>query len=119
MTPTANDRIDELEETVRQLRELIVGKRMVFPPEWRLNPQEAMLAQTLAHAQSGYKTIDQLKYAISTRELATSQTVLNTVLCRLKKKVPGLRIKNEFNCGYHIDSESRRFLRTSALTFSV
>lgn len=39
--------IDELEEEVRQLRELLVPP-VVFPDEWRLTPQEAAVLAAMA-----------------------------------------------------------------------
>jgi DNA-binding response OmpR family regulator len=56
-----DQRIEELEEEIRQLRELLAPPELEIPPEWRLTPQQQLLMRCLM--RSGYATTEQLQYA--------------------------------------------------------
>jgi hypothetical protein len=108
------DRIDELEETIRQLRAVIAGGGMHFPIGWGLTPQETRMAR--AFALHSHRTTAQLMYAISPHPHDSSTNgCVRTVACRLKKKLPILRIESQHSSGYYIAPESQRFLKDAAL----
>jgi hypothetical protein len=116
-TTSALDRIAELEETVLQLRAVINrGTNMRFPAEWKLPPQLTKLAQALAKAPNGYRTREQLIYAISKpNDIPSTDSSLASGLARLRAKT-GITVRCDYIGGCHITPESQKFLLEHAIT---
>jgi DNA-binding response OmpR family regulator len=88
---------------------------MRFPKEWRLSPQQTKLAQALAKAPNGYRTRDQLLFAINkTNDAPSTYSSLSSGLSRLRHKT-GIKVRGDYAGGCWIAPESQRFLKDAAL----
>ncbi len=105
------DRVEELEETVRQLREVLGADGFAFPPSWKLSPQETALLRSLYKSTDGFRTHDQLAYAIQRKEIV-SQDHLKTVEHYVRKKVKplGIEIATVWGKGVRLTGDSKAII---------
>lgn len=96
------DRIAELEEEVRQLREALAPAHLLAPIEYKLTPAEQRLYSALA--VGGVLPDERLEQAIGEGRII-SEGLLRTHITKLRKKLRpfNVRIVNISGIGYYLD----------------
>lgn len=109
------ERLEELEEEVRQLRELLLPV-FIPPEEWELTPAEVDVLRLLATRSFVTKDIAAVAIDVDAKTLAV-------LISRLRRKVRGIEIKNQRDRGYFLEpwhkeailQSSREWIRTHEL----
>ncbi len=102
------DRIEELEEEVRQLRELLAPP-LKFPPEMRLSPmQERILSAIYARAPNvvAHERVAVAVYPDPDMAPETNSVAVLVSILRRKLKPYGIEIKNRWGEGLYLDAAS-------------
>ena len=102
------DRIEELEEEVRQLRELL-APALKFPPEMRLSPmQERILSAIYARAPAvvAHERVAVAVYPDPDMAPETNSVAVQVSHLRRKLKPYGVEIKNRWGEGLYLDRAS-------------
>ncbi|WP_027578439.1 hypothetical protein [Bradyrhizobium sp. Ai1a-2] len=106
------DRIADLEEEVRQLREELSGDRFSFPAEWKLARQERLALSSLYASRAGYRSTNALHSVISRSSADTQPQMVITIVYRLRHKVEpfGVSIEARRGAGYALTAAGRKNL---------
>lgn len=111
-------RIDELEETVRQLRD---ERRAVqqshpvyfFPRDWKLSAAEVRAVVAFAEAKNGFLSNQEIYKAVSTYTMVPNKSecvnLVKVYICKLRKKLRprGIELFTRHGQGYEIYSGSQ------------
>lgn len=105
-----SEKIAELEEEIRQLREQI-APRLQFPRRLGLRKAESMVLATLHKAAPVDVTRERIAAAlwsgcVEARVLRT----IDSVVCGLRKKLPAITIESVWGVGYRIGMEDKGIL---------
>lgn len=101
------DRVEELEETVRQMRELLAPP-LVLPPAWHASPGLGRFISALMARSPGFVTAEALVVASAYDQ---SRDFASTKLCQVyaskarrlfERHVPGAKVENGWALGYRI-----------------
>ena len=118
MTAALRDRIDELEETVRQLRDELAPQEfwLWFPREWKLTTQQAkVLAFIMARSPGMAKRESLLLNCVSVpgADNMPDIKIVDVVICAVRKKIAplGVDIRTVWGNGYEISKRDADFLR--------
>jgi len=104
------ERIEELEEEVRQLRALL-DERLShqWPREWRLTMLESRFLSAVVKAPGSYASKEYLFNAIyGHRDDAPSHKVFDQVVCQIRRKLPAdqsSRLKTVYGHGWMWERE--------------
>lgn len=110
--PNLRDRIDELEETCRQLREALAPMRL-WPPTWRLTSHEGRVLSALLEGRNGAKRKESLYTAIYGTDGGAEIKIIDAHISRLRAKIGhiGIRIETVWGEGYSLPPASAALLR--------
>jgi hypothetical protein len=110
------DRIDELEEQLRQIK-LVVMPRLLFPHEWLLNRSERHVVASLYAAPDGYRSKDMLSccYVIFNGQIERKHEGLAARISHIRNKLRRYRIQilTRFAEGYELPKASREIIRVA------
>lgn len=106
------ERIDLLEEEVRQYREAIEVQRP-YPEAWRLTKYEGRMLKALARAKGGYVSTEQLLVTLYGLEPDVEPKIVDVWICKLRKKLAGtgIEIRTSWGVGFGLSPESVLALR--------
>lgn len=110
------DRIEELEEEVRQLREQLDGRPELLPPEWRLTRTEARVVAALATAPRGYLSREGIQEAMYyPREPETGINLVSVVVSKVRRKLKpyNLEIRTRWGDGFEFEPKSREAVKAA------
>jgi two-component system cell cycle response regulator CtrA len=101
----------ELEEEVRQLRELLKPS-LIFPREWKMMGGEQKILASLYAAPNGFRSTAALHAALSRIDKDTEIKNVYVYVCKLRKSLAraGILIETVRGQGYRLPSESRAIL---------
>lgn len=104
------DRVEELEETVRQLRETLAPSGS-FPMEWRLTPKESRLLAALT--RSGEITIEGACIALGEGGGKIEPETVRVHVARARRKLDRqmIHVFAKHGVGYYLDEVSLGFAR--------
>jgi len=110
------ERVDELEEEVRQLRDMLVPP-VAFDPEFQLTASAtAILSFLLARSPMPVKR-ESIFDAIYLSENGQDVKIIDVYICKLRAKLPsGIKISTQWGVGFYLDRESARRLRSHIIT---
>jgi len=114
------DRIDELEEEVRQCRDLLVPAE-ILPFDWGLEPAQNRLVIALAKAPNGYLTHEQIYRAVSMYSTeSTVRAIVGIQIHRARKKLASrqITINTRWGTGYEMPQASRDIIK-AAIRFAA
>lgn len=118
MTAELRDRIDELEETIRQLRDELVPQELWlwFPREWKLTPTESkVLAFVMARSPEMARRESLLTNCFSngSSDDPPDIKIVDVVICKLRQKMAPLAIDIQTvrGNGYEISKRDADILR--------
>lgn len=102
------DRIEELEEQVRQLKDAFAPK-VSFPLGWDLDEQNAAVLSALFHTTGSYVTAEALRLLLVGFDDDASVRFAELAVSRLRRKLEphGIRILTRLLQGYALDPASR------------
>jgi DNA-binding response OmpR family regulator len=99
------ERIEELEEEVRQLRALAFGDKQA-PNSWGVSPaEEDILRALIAHPLCSKDRLLSAREARNRGSGEVGPNILNVFVCRLRKK--GFPIRTKWGQGYYLDPVDR------------
>lgn len=104
----ARDRIDDLEEELRQAREMLVPT-LLFPMRCRLTQQQITILSYLLARSPAPKSAEQIIEVISMMDgRSPVRKVVDVRICQLRKILTreGIVIHTRFGQGYFLDRES-------------
>jgi DNA-binding winged helix-turn-helix (wHTH) protein len=109
---SAADRIDELEETVRQYKEALAPVTNI-PKFWGLAPNELRILISLYNAPEGFRSRAQLMAAIGGIEKELQNRNIDVYMCRLRtKSAPhGITITTVHGQGFRLDQPSKAIIK--------
>lgn len=113
------DRIDELEEEVRQLKDGKSG--IVFPSEWRLTAANSRALQALYQAPHGLLSNTQIFNAVRLwADGGDEYALVRVQVHKMRKKLTpfGVEIKLRWGQGYELPANSKAIIK-AALTQEV
>lgn len=98
------DRIEELEETVRQLKAERKGKVAIdFPREWRLTPQERDCLTVLYNTYPNLVSRESLTTRILQHKDTGEYNFASVIVAKLRKKIPkSIIVETVWGIGYHL-----------------
>jgi DNA-binding winged helix-turn-helix (wHTH) protein len=111
------ERIEELEETIRQLREEKSSSAVLFPVEWGLGRGLSQILASLYNAPGGFVEKDQLAAAAAvfrgTNQDDQLQNLLKVQMVRLRRAVLplGVTIKTVHGSGYALPIASKTIIK--------
>ena len=108
------ERIDELEETVRQLRVLAFGENLELPIDIKAPRQGKTILRILLSKSPKVVTYDHLAAVIwPNNERADPNRSLSVEICKLRKALreAGVEIKSYWGEGYYLPTASANRLR--------
>lgn len=110
------DRIEELEEELRQSREAMRSADRL-PLEWGLEPAAQKLILSLYKAPNGYLSYDRLFHAIDTRSGQSSRMIICQHVFRARRRLSslGIEIKCRFREGLELPPASRDIIKRAIL----
>lgn len=107
--PHCRDRVDELEDEVRQLKVLAFGKDLNPPSQWRLTSRETVLIRLLAlhdrvRAESFLTAMTDIVW-----DYDPEPKIFDVYICKLRKKLApfGVEIVTHWGAGYAIEEPIR------------
>lgn len=101
------DRIEYLEEELRQLRESLAPLTL-FPTEWRLTATQQRMLSAFYKAADGFLSHEQVFVAAGSHAEESDNLVKVQIgLLRKKIKPLGLEIKSRWALGYELTAESK------------
>lgn len=109
------DRIDELEEEVRQYRDLLKPVE-TLPFDWQLEPSQIRLVLALAHAPGGYMSHEQLFRVVSVYAGETNpKSLVGQQVHRARRRLAPfhITINNRRTTGYEMPAASREIIRNA------
>src|SRR5579872_2561825 len=85
--PHCKDHIEELEERIRQLSALALGKTLAPPAIWRLTPSEAVVIRLLAQRErvtvdTYFAAMEDAKY-----DYDAAPAIFRVFVCKIRKKL--------------------------------
>lgn len=100
------DRIDLLEEEVRQYRDAIEVFRP-YPPEWGLTKTEGRALNALHRARSGFISREQLLVSLYGLEPDVEPKIIDVYVCKLRRKLAGtgIEIRTSWGAGFGLTPE--------------
>jgi two-component system cell cycle response regulator CtrA len=106
-------RIDELEETVRQLRDILRPKA-TLPPEWDLTEGESRLVVALALRDVLSNDAAHTASAKHAERVALDNTV-KVMVHRVRRKLApfGVKIGTAWGQGYYLTDKSRQIVKSA------
>lgn len=110
---TLRERVEELEEEVRQLRD-ILAPRCEFPEEWRLTRSEAAMLAIFAGSVSVVtKSTIALARVQAWKSDGYSSNLPAVIICNLRKKLRNtpVQILTVWGIGWQTTPEGREYLR--------
>lgn len=113
----SRDRIDELEEEVRQLREVAFGQDLIPPLAWRLTPTEATLVRLLVrHPLVRWETFEAAMTA-ARWDWEAEPKILDVYVSKLRKKLGpfGVEIVTQWGRGWGLRPSAREQVRVACL----
>ena len=104
---TQRVRIEELEETLRQMRENL-APAMLFPIEWKLTVTQARMLAAFYRAPNGFLSHEQL-FAAMQSKAEEADNLLKVQVAKLRQKAEplGINILKRWGVGYEMPAESR------------
>lgn len=103
------DRIEELEEEVRQLRR--ENMDISFPPEWRLTAAHARLLRRLHGAPGGFLTHEKVYDALRLWADSAENEVnlVRSQICKMRQRLSpfGIEIRKRWGQGYELPPETK------------
>lgn len=110
---TQRVKIEELEETVRQMRESLAPV-VLFPKAWGLTPTQQRVLAAFAKAPNGYLSHEQIFIAAdSNAEGADNLVKVQIAKLRRKTEDLGIKIVKRWGIGYELTPESLAFLKAT------
>lgn len=105
-------RIEVLEETVRQLREVLRPK-VDFPAEWRLTPAESRAVAFMG--MRGEATRAALQHTIADGVGPVDDTTLKVTIHNIRSKLEpyGVKIGTSWGKGYYLTDKSRDLVKAA------
>jgi two-component system, cell cycle response regulator CtrA len=110
-------RIDELVETIRQLRKPVPPTHLL-PHSWGLTPRERDLLAVLFMSRLTYTHRDVLMEAMyADRDHEANEKIVDVWICKMRKKLKplGMKIESRRGLGYRIPEETKQIIRNSML----
>lgn len=110
------DRVDDLEETVRQLQAAMTPIA-AYPVSWRLTALESRLLHVLARAKGGALSKERLLVCLYGFEVDVEIKIIDVLICKIRSKVRayGISIKTYWGQGYGLTLESLPVIRESVI----
>jgi len=104
------ERIDELEETVRQYREVLTDAKVLS--FWGMQPGEQKILMALYKAPNGFCTRDRLLAVLGGIESPIDHRNVDVRLCRLRAKIRphGVEISTVQGEGYRLSPQSKAII---------
>lgn len=108
MTAQLRDRIEELEEEIRQLKAAFAPK-VGFPLSWKLDERESAILSALFHTRRSYVTNEALLLCIAGFAEDVGDADVRAWLGRLRRKVEprGIVVTTRHNQGYALEAAGR------------
>lgn len=105
------ERCSILEEEIRQLRELL-APRIEWPKEWKLQESPKRMLDALWRAKGRMVPFDALWAAAGDRRRVETWTrsLISVQIMHIRKRIPGLTIKNDCGMGYYLTDNDIRIL---------
>lgn len=118
MTAELRERIDELEETIRQLRDELVPQEswLWFPREWKMTPTQAKVLAFIMARSPGMAKREALLtncFSVIGGDDLPEIKIVDVVICQLRKRMAPLAIdiRTVWGNGYEISKRDAEFLR--------
>ena len=118
MTVELRERIDELEETIRQLRDELVPQEswLWFPREWKMTPTQAKVLAFIMARSPGMAKREALLtncFSVIGGDDLPEIKIVDVVICQLRKRMAPLAIdiRTVWGNGYEISKRDAEFLR--------
>jgi two-component system, cell cycle response regulator CtrA len=111
------DRIEELEETIRQLREPLPPAYRL-PRQWGLTPREADLLIVLFTARLPYSHRDAIMDAMyGGLDDQANDRIIDVWINKIRKKLKpfGIRVESKWGHGYGLSEGTKQIIRNSLL----
>ncbi|WP_203158386.1 helix-turn-helix domain-containing protein [Methylobacterium aquaticum] len=110
------DRIDLLEEQVRQYREA-AESTPAYPAEWGLTPKETRLVAALVRARGNVVSVPNLMVALYGLEPDADEKIIATFVCKIRAKLraadAGITIRTQWGEGFFVEApDADRLYRT-------
>lgn len=118
------ERIDELEETLRQIRDAEAEQRrvnvshvpqMIFPREWKLTPALSRFLAAMVSAPAGFISYDNAATALISyaHDTENAKNIVATQTCRLRAllRPMGVEIKTLHGSGFELTPLSRAIVK--------
>lgn len=104
------DKIDELTEENRQLKEAIAPK-LDFPIAWRLRPAESAMLACLYSSPTGFRRHEALRAASATTSM--DDKIVHVRVSHIRKKLTplGIEIRGVWSQGYELLPASRAIIK--------
>lgn len=108
MTAALRNRIEELEEEIRQLKAAFAPK-VGFPLSWKLDEREGAILSALFHAKGSYITSEALLLLLVRYDDDADESTISVWIGRLRRKVEplGVTIVTRPLQGYQLDAAGR------------
>lgn len=109
------DRIEELEEEVKQLKETL-RPNITFPSEWSLRPSGARLLAALYVAPSGYVSRDlAFKYLAFSDDSTAEKDIVGSQVFYMRKRLGpfGIEIKTRWGLGFELPPASKVIVKAA------
>ena len=105
--------IEELEETIRQMRENL-APAVLFPIEWGLSASQTRTLAAFCRAPGGFLTHEQIFIAAGSKA-EEADNLVKVHIANLRKKTKGLGIKimKRWGVGYEMTPESLAIIRAA------
>jgi DNA-binding response OmpR family regulator len=112
------ERIDELEETIRQMREAEKSSTTVLPAEWKLSPAQHRALVALYRAPAGFLTheamFQALRRSVGFDPANAANLVRKNVSDMRHRLAPfGIEIVLQWGRGYELTPASRAVVKTA------
>jgi DNA-binding response OmpR family regulator len=106
------ERIDELEEELRQTRDNLAPVAVLFPARWGLTPTQQRALAAFCKAPNGFLSHEQLFIAIGSKA-TEADNLIKVQIMLLRKAVQklGIKIITRRGDGYEITPESKAFIK--------
>ncbi|MCJ2067834.1 helix-turn-helix domain-containing protein [Methylobacterium sp. J-030] len=108
------ERVDVLEEEVRQLRDAFEPSA-AMPEAWKLTKSEARLLHVLAHARGGYLNKERILTALYGLEPDVEIKIVDVFVCKLRRKLSAagsaIEIKTYHGDGFGLTTEGHAAFR--------